>query len=80
MQVYVGPLDNDGRIVNGLIAAQYALWMMTSSPMQLHKANPGQPPQPRIRLSLVPECAVEFLGIKPYGDLSHIKALRIGIA
>jgi homoserine O-acetyltransferase len=26
--------------VNGLIAAQYALWMMTSSPLQLHKANP----------------------------------------
>jgi homoserine O-acetyltransferase len=25
---------------NGLIAAQYALWMMTSSPLQLHKANP----------------------------------------
>jgi homoserine O-acetyltransferase/O-succinyltransferase len=26
--------------VNGLVAAQYALWMMTSSPLQLHKANP----------------------------------------
>ena len=26
--------------VNGLVAAQYALWMMTSSPMQLHKTNP----------------------------------------
>jgi homoserine O-acetyltransferase len=26
--------------LNGLIAAQYALWMMTSSPMQLHKQNP----------------------------------------
>jgi len=26
--------------LNGLIAAQEALWMMTSSPMQLHKANP----------------------------------------
>jgi homoserine O-acetyltransferase/O-succinyltransferase len=26
--------------VNGLVAAQYALWMMTSSPMQLHRANP----------------------------------------
>ena len=26
--------------LNGLIAAQYALWMMTSSPMQLHKTNP----------------------------------------
>ncbi|HLK66056.1 MAG TPA: alpha/beta fold hydrolase [Bryobacteraceae bacterium] len=26
--------------VNGLIAAQYALWMMTSSPLQLHKQNP----------------------------------------
>ncbi len=26
--------------VNGLIAAQYALWMMTSSAIQLHKANP----------------------------------------
>ena len=25
---------------NGLIAAQYSLWMMTSSPLQLHKANP----------------------------------------
>ena len=25
---------------NGLIAAQYALWMMTSSALQLHKANP----------------------------------------
>src|SRR5215471_15663847 len=25
---------------NALIAAQYALWMMTSSPLQLHKANP----------------------------------------
>ena len=25
---------------NGLIAAQYALWMMTSSPLQLTKANP----------------------------------------
>jgi homoserine O-acetyltransferase len=25
---------------NGLIAAQYALWMMTSSPLQLHKNNP----------------------------------------
>jgi homoserine O-acetyltransferase len=25
---------------NGLIAAQYALWMMTSSPLQLHQANP----------------------------------------
>jgi len=25
---------------NGLIAAQYALWMMTSSPLQLHKTNP----------------------------------------
>jgi homoserine O-acetyltransferase len=24
----------------GLIAAQYALWMMTSSPLQLHKTNP----------------------------------------
>ena len=26
--------------LNGLIAAQYALWMMTSSPLQLHQANP----------------------------------------
>ncbi len=26
--------------VNGLVAAQYALWMMTSAPMQLHKTNP----------------------------------------
>jgi len=26
--------------LNGLIAAEYALWMMTSSPLQLHKANP----------------------------------------
>ena len=26
--------------LNGLIAAQYALWMMTSSPLQLHKTNP----------------------------------------
>jgi homoserine O-acetyltransferase len=26
--------------LNGLIAAQYALWMMTSSPLQLHKADP----------------------------------------
>jgi len=25
--------------LSGLIAAQYALWMMTSSPMQLHKTN-----------------------------------------
>ena len=27
---------------NGLIAAQYALWMMTSSPLVLHQANPTQ--------------------------------------
>jgi homoserine O-acetyltransferase len=26
--------------LNGLVAAEYALWMMTSSPLQLHKANP----------------------------------------
>ena len=26
--------------VNGLIAAEYAMWMMTSSPLQLHKQNP----------------------------------------
>jgi homoserine O-acetyltransferase/O-succinyltransferase len=26
--------------INGLIAAEYALWMMTSSPLQLHKTNP----------------------------------------
>ena len=26
--------------VNGLIAADYAMWMMTSSPLQLHKQNP----------------------------------------
>jgi ApaG protein len=26
--------------VNGLIAAEYALWMMTSSPLRLQKANP----------------------------------------
>jgi homoserine O-acetyltransferase/O-succinyltransferase len=26
--------------VNGLMAAQYALWMMTSSPLQLQKTNP----------------------------------------
>jgi homoserine O-acetyltransferase/O-succinyltransferase len=26
--------------LNGLIAAEYALWMMSSSPLQLHKANP----------------------------------------
>jgi homoserine O-acetyltransferase len=26
--------------INGLIAAQYALWIMTSSPLQLQKANP----------------------------------------
>src|SRR5664279_790320 len=26
--------------VNGLVAAQYALWMMTSSALQLHKTNP----------------------------------------
>ncbi len=25
---------------NGLMAAEYALWMMTSSPLQLHKTNP----------------------------------------
>jgi homoserine O-acetyltransferase len=31
-------LDKDGPA--GMIAAQYALWMMTSSPLQLHKANP----------------------------------------
>jgi homoserine O-acetyltransferase len=28
--------------VTGLIAAQYALWMMTSSPIQLHRANPSR--------------------------------------
>ena len=27
---------------NGLMAAEYALWMMTSSPLQLQKANPTQ--------------------------------------
>jgi homoserine O-acetyltransferase len=26
--------------LNGLIAAEYALWMMTSSPLQLQRANP----------------------------------------
>ena len=26
--------------LNGLVAAEYALWMMTSSPLQLHKATP----------------------------------------
>jgi homoserine O-acetyltransferase len=26
--------------VNGLMAAEYALWMMTSSPLQLHQVNP----------------------------------------
>jgi homoserine O-acetyltransferase len=26
--------------VNGLVAAEYSLWMMTSSPLQLQKANP----------------------------------------
>jgi homoserine O-acetyltransferase len=26
--------------LNGLIAAEYSLWMMTSSPLQLHKRNP----------------------------------------
>jgi homoserine acetyltransferase len=26
--------------VNGMIAAEYALWMMTSSPLRLQKANP----------------------------------------
>lgn len=26
--------------INGLTAAEYALWMMTSSPLQLHKRNP----------------------------------------
>lgn len=26
--------------INGLIASEYALWMMTSSPLQLHKTNP----------------------------------------
>jgi homoserine O-acetyltransferase len=31
-------LKQDGAA--GLISAQYALWMMTSSPLQLHKANP----------------------------------------
>jgi homoserine O-acetyltransferase len=32
--------DYDAPPANGLIAAQYALWMMTSSPLQLHKTNP----------------------------------------
>jgi homoserine O-acetyltransferase len=32
--------EYDAPPVQGLIAAQYALWMMTSSPLQLHKANP----------------------------------------
>jgi homoserine O-acetyltransferase len=26
--------------LNGLVASEYALWMMTSSPLQLHKTNP----------------------------------------
>lgn len=26
--------------LSGLLAAQYSLWMMTSSPLQLHQANP----------------------------------------
>jgi homoserine O-acetyltransferase len=45
MQAIKGDPDwNNGEYtkppVNGLIAAQYALWMMTSSPLQLHKTNP----------------------------------------
>lgn len=32
--------EYDAPPVNGLVAAQYALWMMTSSPLQLHKTNP----------------------------------------
>jgi homoserine O-acetyltransferase/O-succinyltransferase len=31
--------DYDKPPVDGLVAAQYALWMMTSSPLQLHKTN-----------------------------------------
>src|SRR3954469_22476539 len=38
------PFYKDGEYTeppaNGLIAAQYSLWMMTSSPLQLHKTNP----------------------------------------
>ncbi len=45
MQAIEGdPEWNDGEYTsppaNGLMAAEYALWMMTSSPLQLHKANP----------------------------------------
>jgi homoserine O-acetyltransferase len=45
MQAIKGdPAWNNGEYttppVNGLIAAQYALWMMTSSALQLHKTNP----------------------------------------
>jgi homoserine O-acetyltransferase/O-succinyltransferase len=32
--------DYDAPPANGLIAARYAVWMMTSSPLQLHKTNP----------------------------------------
>lgn len=44
MQAIKGDPDwNDGEYTKpplaGLVAAQYALWMMTSSPLQLHKAN-----------------------------------------
>jgi homoserine O-acetyltransferase/O-succinyltransferase len=45
MQAIKGdPAYKDGEYteppVNGLIAAQYSLWMMGTSPLQLHKANP----------------------------------------
>ena len=32
--------DYDTPPAQGLFAANYAVWMMTSSPLRLHKANP----------------------------------------
>ena len=60
---------------NGLIAAQYALWMMTSSPLQLHKANPthGQADTPCRR------CGKGRPGWTPTTCCTNMTARRITI-
>lgn len=70
--------------VNGLIAAQYALWMMTSSPLQLHKTNPTRE-QADAAVAALRERAIrsdandmvyQFASSTDYNPSPHLAAIR----
>jgi len=76
--------DYTNQPVNGLIAAQYALWMMTSSPLQLQKANPTRDKadsavamlRERVKQKTAYEMLYQFEASGDYNPELHLSEIR----